>query len=163
VNRRSNRCGGATRPGAKSLSPLVRRFWRPRYFGCPSHALTRPSRPRGCGGGFFAFPVADATSAERVAHRPGTDARPPARSAAFRSENFSPASKSSNGGTPAKLFQVSTRRDTSHSAASFASSFAVKTDCYSSAPAGSVAWVVMLFSASIVNIDIDFSPSAACI
>ena len=67
--------------------------------------------------------------------------------------NFLIGFKSSKGATPAKLFQVSTRRDTGHSAVSLASSFAVENDWDSSAPAASAVWATMLFSESIVNVD----------
>jgi hypothetical protein len=53
----------------------------------------------------------------------------------LRSVNFFTGFRSSKGATPAKLFQVSTRRDAEHSAVSLASSFAVENDCASSAPA----------------------------
>jgi hypothetical protein len=54
--------------------------------------------------------------------------------------------RSSNGTAPAKLFQVSTRRDIGHSEVSLASSFALENACESSALAGSSAYAVMLFS-----------------
>src|ERR1700694_772792 len=72
----------------------------------------------------------------------------------FRLVNFLTTFRSSKGATPAKLFQVSTRRDTGHSAVSLASSFAVENDCDSSAPVGSPARAVMLLSESMVNVDI---------
>ena len=56
--------------------------------------------------------------------------------AALRLVNFFTGFRSSNGATPAKLFQVSTRRDAGHSAVSLASSFWLVNDCDSSAPAG---------------------------
>ena len=67
--------------------------------------------------------------------------------AALRLVNFFTGFNSSKGATPAMLFQVSTSRDTGHSALSLASSFALENDCDSSAPAGCAAWAVMLFSA----------------
>src|SRR5580658_5971440 len=76
--------------------------------------------------------------------------------------NFFTGFRSSKSATPAKLFQVSTRRDIGHSAVSFASSFAVENDWDSSAPAGSAALATMLFSESIVNVDILASPAACC-
>jgi len=73
--------------------------------------------------------------------------------AALRLVNFFTGFNSSKGATPAMLFQVSTSRDTGHSALSLASSFALENDCDSSAPTGSSECAVMLFSASIVNVD----------
>jgi hypothetical protein len=58
--------------------------------------------------------------------------------AAFLSVNFFTGFSSSKGATPAKLFQVSTRRDIGHSAVSLASSFEVENDCDSSAKRRSV-------------------------
>jgi len=73
--------------------------------------------------------------------------------AALRLVNFLTGFSLSKGATPAKLFQVSIKRDIGHSAVSLASSFAVENDCDSSVPVGSTAKAVMLFSASIVNVD----------
>ena len=60
--------------------------------------------------------------------------------------------------TPAKLFQMSARRETGHSPVILASSFAVENDCDWSAPAASPTSAVMLLSASIVNVDMLVSP-----
>jgi hypothetical protein len=56
--------------------------------------------------------------------------------AAFRLVNFFTGFRSSKGATPAKLFQVSTSRDSGHFAVSFASSCAVENDCRLSVAAG---------------------------
>jgi hypothetical protein len=72
--------------------------------------------------------------------------------AALRLVNFFTDFSSSKGATPAKLFQVSTKRDAGHSEVSLASSFAVENDCDWSAPAGRPASAVMLLSESIVNV-----------
>jgi hypothetical protein len=53
--------------------------------------------------------------------------------AAFRSVNFFTGFRSSKGATPAKLFQVSAKREAGHSAVSLPSSFGVENDCDSSA------------------------------
>jgi hypothetical protein len=58
------------------------------------------------------------------------------------------------GPTPAKLLHVSTGRDAGHSAVSLASSLVVENACDPSALAGRAAWATMLFSESIVNVDI---------
>jgi uncharacterized RDD family membrane protein YckC len=78
--------------------------------------------------------------------------------AALRLVNFLTGFRSSNGATPAKLFQASTSRDAGHSAVSLASSFALENDCDSLAPFWSPASAVMLLSESIVNVDMMFSP-----
>src|SRR5205814_6530687 len=72
--------------------------------------------------------------------------------APFRSVNFFSGFRSSHGATPAKLFQVSTKRDAGHSVLSLASSFAVENDCDLSVLAGDPVSAVMLFSESIVNV-----------
>jgi len=73
-----------------------------------------------------------------VVHRQRTDRnRSQIRAtAALGFVNFFTGLRSSNGATPAKPFQVLTRRDAGHSAVSLANSFAVKNNCDSSAPAG---------------------------
>jgi hypothetical protein len=70
------------------------------------------------------------------------------------SVNFLTGFKWSKGATPAKLFQVSTRRDIGQPAVSLASSCEVENDCRFSAAAGNPATAVMLLSESIVNVDI---------
>ena len=107
-------------------------------------------------GGFFTFPLAGATSGAGCAS--SGDRRTTAcqirATAAFRSVNFFTGFRSSKGATPAKLFPASTRRDAGHSAVSLASSLELENDCDWSEPAGSAAWAVMLFSGSIVNVDL---------
>src|ERR1019366_4912435 len=90
-------------------------------------------------GDFFALALAGATGSAGCAasgDRRATAAQIRA-TAAFRSVNFFTGFRSSKGATPAKLFQVSTRRDAGHSAVSLASSFALENDWVS--PAGSAA------------------------
>src|SRR3984957_18543526 len=98
-------------------------------------------RPAALVGDFFAFPLAGATDSAVCAA--SGDRRETAcqirATAALRLVNFFTGFSSSNGATPAKLFQVSTRRDAGHSAVSLASSFVLENDCDSSAPAGSPA------------------------
>jgi hypothetical protein len=72
--------------------------------------------------------------------------------AALRLVNFLTGFSSSKGTTPGKLFQVSISRATGHSAVSLANSFAVENDCEWSAPAGSSANALMLFSPSVVKL-----------
>src|ERR1035437_5667366 len=114
------------------------------------------ARPTALVGDFFAFPLVGATS--RAGCAASRDRRATAcqirATASFRLVNFFTDFRSSKGATPAKLFQVSTRRDAGHSALSLASSFTLENDCDSSAPAGSEACAVMLLSESIVNVAI---------
>jgi hypothetical protein len=70
----------------------------------------------------------------------------------WRLVNFLTGFRLSKGATPAKLFQMSTRRDVGHYAVSLASSFAVENDCDSPATVGGPVCATMLFSESIVNV-----------
>src|ERR1035438_6076156 len=72
--------------------------------------------------------------------------------AALRSVNFLTGLRSLKGGTPAKLFQTSTRRLIGHSAAILLSSFWLAKAARLSCAAGAAAWAVMLLSVSIVNV-----------
>src|SRR5712691_689944 len=128
--------------------------------------LRAVSRRLSLAGAFFAFPLAGATGAACGAgsgNRRATACQIRA-TAALRLVNFFTGFKSSNGATPAKLFQVSTSREAGHSAVSLASSFGVENDCDSSAPAGSPVSAVMLLSESIVNVDtVSFSFAALAV
>src|ERR1700679_391069 len=106
------------------------------------------------GGDFFAFPFAGATGfagCATSANRRSTAFQIRA-TAAFLFVNFLTGFKSVKGATPAKLFQVSTKREIGQSAVSFARSFWLVNDCDSSAPAGSPACAVMLLLESIVKV-----------
>ena len=101
-----------------------------RWLHPPSREARLAARRRSYGTGdmslgrdFFAFTLAGVTSAASWERR--ATACQIRATAALRLVNFLTAFKSSNGATPAKLFQVSTRRDAGHSALSLASSFLV--------------------------------------
>jgi hypothetical protein len=113
-------------------------------------------------GDFFPFLFTDATSAVTGATRGvrRVTAFQMRTTAVFRLVNFLIGLRSSNGATPAKLFQASISREIGQSAISFASSFSVEKVVDRSVPAGTCASTVMLLSGSMVKVAIT-TPSIA--
>jgi hypothetical protein len=132
----------------------------PRFIG----ALGRPDAPGGLRGGLLRLPLGrrggpacGATSGDRRWIAPQIRV-----TADFLLVNFFTGFRSSNGATPAKLFQVSIRREASHSAASFARSFSVANVSRFSVLAGEPVCTAMLLSESIVNVAMMFLVAACC-
>jgi hypothetical protein len=113
-------------------------------FGC---APLRPGARRSLRRGLLSRPLGgrDAGRTWRTVRGQTRNSLPDTRDGGLAAGDVLDRLQSSNDVTPAKLFQVSTRRETGHSAVSLASFLALENDCDSSAPDGSVACAVMLW------------------